>query len=91
MTHVERDGSGFVVSAALLAGAFGMTEDQVRQAMRQGTLTSLCDAGVDTDIGRWRLTFRHADRACRFIVDETGKIISRSSFPVRARPPNTPD
>jgi Family of unknown function (DUF6522) len=91
MTQVERDGSGFVVSAALLAQAFGMTEDQIRQAMRDGDMTSICEAGVDADTGRWRLTFRHADRACRFTVDEAGTILSTSRFPVRARPSITPD
>jgi Family of unknown function (DUF6522) len=91
MTQVERDGSGFVVSAALLAEAFGMTEYRIRQAMRDGSLTSLCEAGVDTDTGRWRLTFRHADRACRFTVDEAGTILSTARFPVRARPSLAPD
>jgi hypothetical protein len=88
MTQVERDDSGFVVPAALLAGAFGMTEDEVRQAMRDGTLTSICEAGVGSDAGRWRLTFRHANRACRYTVDEGGAILSTSRFPVRTRPSN---
>ena len=87
MTRVERDGAGFVVSAELLADAFGLTEDRIRQAMRDGSLTSTCEAGVDADAGRWRLTFRHADRACRFTVDDTGTILSRARFPIRARPP----
>ncbi len=81
MTRVERDGSGFVVSSALLAEAFRMTEDQVRQAMRDGTLTSVCEAGVDADAGRWRLTFRHAGRTCRFTIDDAGTILSTTRFP----------
>jgi hypothetical protein len=85
MTQVERDGSGFVVSAALLAQAFGMPEGQIRQAMRDGSMTSVCETGVDADAGRWRLTFRHAGRACRFTVDEAGTILSTSRFPVRTR------
>jgi hypothetical protein len=91
MTRVERDGSGFVVPAAMLAGAFGMTEDRIRQAMRDGSLTSTCEAGVDSDAGRWRLTFRHSDRACRFTVDEAGTVLSTSRFPVRSGPPLAPD
>ena len=47
MTQVERDGSGFVVPATLLAQAFKLTEDRIRQAMRDGSLTSICEAGVD--------------------------------------------
>ena len=49
MTQVERDGSGFVVPATLLAQAFKLTEDRIRQAMRDGSLTSICEAGVDAD------------------------------------------
>ena len=93
MTQVERDGSDFVVSATLLAQAFKVTEDRIRQAMRDGSLTSIREAGVDADAdaGRWRLTFRHASRACRFTVDEAGTILSTSRFPVQARSSVTPD
>lgn len=91
MTQVERDGSDFVVSATLLAQVFKVTEDRIRQAMRDGSLTSICEAGVDADAGRWRLTCRHAGRACRFTVDEAGTILSTSRFPVQARSSVTPD
>lgn len=90
MNKIERDGAGFAVSAALLAEAFKMTEDDVRLAMREGTLTSRCEAGLGTDAGRWRLTFRHADRACRFTLDASGAILSTSRFPVRSPPRNAP-
>ena len=52
MTRMERNGADFVVPATLLAQAFGMTENEVRQAMRDGTLTSVCEAGVGSDAGR---------------------------------------
>ena len=42
MTQVERDGSGFVVPATLLAQAFKLTEDRIRQATRHEKLTSIC-------------------------------------------------
>lgn len=90
MNQIERDGAGFVVPAALLAEAFSMTEDAVRLAMRDGTLTSRCEAGEGDDAGRWRLTFRHADRACRFTLDATGAILTRSRFPVRSPPRAAP-
>lgn len=91
MTQVERDGAAFVVPATLLAKAFGVTKDLIRQAMRDGSLASRCEAGVGSDAGHWRLTFRHAGRACRFTVDEAGTILSTSRFPVRARSSVTPD
>lgn len=86
MTHVQRDGADFVIPATLLASAMELTEEQVRSAMREGTLTSICEIGVGSDTGRWRLTFRHANRACRYTVDAAGTILSTSRFPVRARP-----
>lgn len=86
MTGIERDGSGFVVAAALLAEAFGMSEAAVRAAMRDGTLTSRCEEGTGSDAGRWRLTFRHAGRTHRFTVDGEGTILSRAAFPAPARP-----
>lgn len=90
MTDIERDGDGFVVSAALLAKAFKMTEDDVRRAMRDGTITSRCEAGSGADAGRWRLTFRKAGQACRFTIDGSGAILSKSTFPVRATPRPAP-
>lgn len=86
MNRIERDGEGFVIPAALLAEAFTITEDDVRLAMRDGSLTSRCEAGEGDDSGRWRLTFRFANRACRFTFDATGAILNRSRFPVRSAP-----
>jgi hypothetical protein len=90
MKRIERDGEGFVIPADLLAEAFRMTEDDVRIAMRDGTLTSRCEAGEGEDAGRWRLTFRHADRACRFTLDATGAILTRSRFPMQSPPRAAP-
>lgn len=90
MNQIERDGAGFVIPAALLAEAFKMTEDDVRRTMREGTLTSRCEAGEGADAGRWRLTFHHAGRACRFTLDTTGAILTTSRFPVRSAPRAVP-
>ncbi|HMM09509.1 MAG TPA: DUF6522 family protein [Paracoccus solventivorans] len=83
MTGIERAGPDFSVDAALLAEAFAITQAQVQQEMRAGTITSRCEAGVEEDAGRWRLTFHRGDRAVRFIVDETGQVLTRASFPIR--------
>ncbi|WP_099827496.1 DUF6522 family protein [Oceaniglobus indicus] len=85
MTAIERNADDFVVDAALLAEAFGLSEDQVKTRMRDGAITSRCEAGIDEDAGRWRLTFHHGDRACRFIVDDAGKVMTRATFPITAR------
>jgi len=85
MTTIERDGDGFAVDATLLAEALGLTPAQVKERMRDGRITSRCEAGVDEDKGRWRLTFHHGAKACRFIVDDSGHLLTRASFPVRPR------
>jgi hypothetical protein len=85
VTAVERNAEDFVIDAALLAEAFALTQSEVRSRMRDGAITSRCEAGVDGDAGRWRLTFYHGNRACRFIVDDPGAILTRSAFPITAR------
>ncbi|SEP23384.1 hypothetical protein SAMN04490248_14616 [Salinihabitans flavidus] len=82
MTAVERRAEDFVIDAALLADAFGLSQEEIKARMRAGTITSRCEAGVDEDAGRWRLTFHHDNRACRFIVDEGGNILKRATFPI---------
>lgn len=87
MSTIGRDGETFVVDAALLSDAFGLDEEQVRQGMREGTITSRSERGEDEDAGRWRLTFHHADRACRLIVDDAGTVLKRTTFPIRSATP----
>ncbi len=84
MTLVERNAGDFVIDVALLAGAFNLTEDEIRRRMRNGAITSRCETGVDEDEGRWRLTFYHGNRACRFIVDAAGNVLKSTTFPTRA-------
>ncbi|MDP5308953.1 DUF6522 family protein [Paracoccus spongiarum] len=84
MSAISRKAGDFVIDAALLADAFGLTEAQLRAAMRDGTMTSRCETGTGTDAGRSRLIFHHGGRACRFVVDEAGTVLSRASYPIRA-------
>ena len=86
MTDIERKAEDFVVDAALLAQAFGLSQDEIRDRMRAGTITSRCETGEGEDAGRWRLTFHLGDRACRFIVDRDGNVIKKASFPASALP-----
>ncbi len=83
MTRIERKGGEFIIDAALLAEAFDVSQDEIKLRMRDGRITSRCEAGVDDDAGYWRLTFHHGDRVCRFTVDEAGTIRTRVTFPVR--------
>ena len=49
MSRVTRDGETFVVDAGLLSDAFGLDEEQVRQGMREGRITSRSERGEDED------------------------------------------
>ncbi|MDN5785614.1 DUF6522 family protein [Pseudorhodobacter sp.] len=80
MPAVEFNEGSFVVDAEVLAKAFGLSAAEVPELMRNGAITSRCEAGVDADEGRWRLTFYHAARAHRLTVDEKGNILRQSSF-----------
>lgn len=79
---IERKGDDFEVGAALLAEAFGLSEPEIKARMRDGRITSCCEAGQGADAGRWRLTFTHDRNALRLIVDEKGNLLTRSRFPV---------
>ncbi|HQU68709.1 MAG TPA: DUF6522 family protein [Albidovulum sp.] len=85
MSAVVRDGDGFIVDAALLSRAFGIPVEAVRQMMRDGRITSRCEAGMDEDAGRWRLTFLHDGRTCRLTVDGAGEILKQSTFSASRR------
>lgn len=86
MTPVDRKNEDFVIDAALLADAFGLSQEEIKVRMRNGEITSRCETGVGEDAGCWRLTFHHGDRACRFIVDEAGKVLKKVAFPIKTRP-----
>lgn len=85
MDQVSVTAGGFEVDASLIAAAFGMDMEMVRDKMRAGEITSLCETGVDDDAGRFRLTFRHGARSFRLTVDGAGRVISRARFD--GRPP----
>lgn len=82
MSSVERSGDDFIVDAAILARAFGLEPEEVRAMMRDGRITSRCEAGMDEDAGRWRLSFFHAGRICRLTVDGSGEILKQSTFAI---------
>lgn len=85
MTAIQRTADDFIIDADLLAEAFKLTQDEIRQAMHDGRITSRCETGIDEDAGQWRLTFYHGDRLCRFIVDEAGNILKKTAFPIKPR------
>ena len=80
---IERDAGDFVVPAELLAEAFALPVEAVKDAMRARRMTARSEVGVGVDAGRFRLTFVHGDRLCRIIVDAEGHVLSRAVLPRR--------
>ena len=85
MNDVSRTESGFVVDARVIAQAFGLTSEQVREEMRSGRISSRSETGTGADEGRWRMTFYRDDRAFRLVVDAEGEVLSRGRFPIAPR------
>jgi hypothetical protein len=71
-------GEGTVqVDATLIATGLALDPAVLKQRMRQGLITSLCEQGVDEDAGRYRLTFFSSNRRFRIIVDDCGRVLHR--------------
>ena len=73
---VEHD--GFVVDVSLLARLLDVPAPEVQVLMRDGSITSRCEQGVEEDTGQFRLTFFHGNRRACLLVDRSGRILSQS-------------
>ena len=80
MTQVEFGDDAVEVDATVIAEGLGMTLPVFREEMQAGRITSVVERGVDTDVGRHRLTFFSAHRRFRLIVDQHGLILQRSAL-----------
>ena len=78
MPHVEFEEGGISVDADLIAEGLGLEPSTVPVLMREGTITSLCEHGIDRDAGLYRLTFFYLNRRLSLIVDSKGKVRRRS-------------
>jgi Family of unknown function (DUF6522) len=75
---LERIETGFAIDAADLGGLLGIPPDAVQRMMREGSITTRFERGVDEDWGRYRLTFFSRERRVQLIVDEAGQVLQRS-------------
>jgi len=74
------------VDAAEIAKGLGVEAHAVPELMRHGAITGRCEQGIDADAGRHRLTFFYKGRRLRLIVDDMGRIVSRSAIDFGTRP-----
>lgn len=76
MSQIEFGKNGIQVDAALLAKAFRIGTDALRQSMRDGTITSRCERGEGADAGRVRLVFFSSKRRVRITADDSGNVLT---------------
>ena len=82
-------GGDVEVDAAMLAAQLRLSEAELREGMRDGSITSRVERGEGDDAGRMRLTvFTEACRV-RMVVDEAGSVLSsdRVDFGDQPLPP----
>lgn len=72
MTGIEVGTDGFTVDADLVAERFGIGTDRLRDLMRAGTITTVCETGEGADTGRSRLNFIYGNRVLQLVVDGAG-------------------
>ena len=76
MPGIELQQDGARIDAAVLARAFGISADDLRQGMRDGTITSRFERGAGKDAGTVRLIFFSSSRRIRITADESGRILT---------------
>ncbi len=76
---IEFENGTIQVDAEDIAADLRLTPDEVMQGLRTGAITSVCEKGLEEDMGRHRLTFYSSNRRLRLTVDDRGAILKRSS------------
>lgn len=82
MPDISFDDGSVMIDAAVVGEGLGVEAAQVQNLMRDGAIRGVCERGVGSDEGRWRLGFFHAGRSLWIVADAQGRIVGR-----RMRPP----
>jgi len=77
------------IDAELLAPRLGLSAEALKTGMREGTVSSVAETGIDEDVGRTRLTFRHRRRVWIVVVESDGTVVENPTAVVA--PPTHPD
>lgn len=84
--RAEISASGFQLDASVVADTFRVSPAEIMAHIREGRMTTRCEAGVDEDEGRHRLTFFLGNRQARFVVDASGAVLQSSCVDLGDRP-----
>jgi hypothetical protein len=80
MKPVEFHDGDLQIDASVIAEGLGIALPVLKQQMQAGEITSLSERGLDSDLGRHRLTFFSKHRRFRVVVDDSGAILQRSAL-----------
>ncbi len=86
MSEIEFSEDMIQINAEIVAKAFRINSDELKQRMRDGTITSQSEHGTDEDAGKIRLTFFSADRRVRVTADDNGNLLTCSAVDSGKRP-----
>ena len=76
---IEFEGGAIQVDVAMVAKGLRIELSFVHESMRDGTITTLCERGIDEDEGHHRLTFFSENRRFRPVIDEGGNVVQSSA------------
>lgn len=78
--QIEITNGDIVVDAGLLGELLNVPPADLPALMRTRAITSVCERGVDTHDGEFRLTFFYRNRRARLSVDRAGRVLRRSTI-----------
>jgi hypothetical protein len=84
--QVEINDKTVLVDATLLGELLDVLPSDVPALMREHTITSVCERGIDTHEGEFRLSFFYRNRRARLSVDGSGQVLRRSIINFGDRP-----
>jgi hypothetical protein len=84
--RIEIENDAFVIGAELLGEILHVPAAQVPILLREGTIRSICERGIEDSEGEFRLTFFYRSRRARLSTDLTGQIIRGSVIDFGNRP-----
>lgn len=86
-TQIDRIDGDFLIDAALIGDLLDIPAAEVPALMRNKSITSVCERGIDADEGLFRLNFFYGSRHIRLRVDAAGRVLHRSTIDFGERSP----
>ena len=83
MTMLEGQVKAFTIEASALGELLHLPPSDVQVLMHKNEITCLCEQGEAEHLGLYRLTFFYEGCRARFIIDEAGRILRRSTITLR--------